>query len=368
MRIAVSKETAERERRVALVPEGAARLVRAGLEVAVERGAGASAGFPDAQYAAAGASIADGPSAALSGAGIVLKVRRPSAGEASLFPAGSTLIGLLQPAAQDDLFALLARRGVTALAMELVPRITRAQSMDALSSQATVAGYKAVLVGAAALSKLLPMLTTAAGTLAPAKAFVLGAGVAGLQAIATARRLGAVVSAFDVRPAVKEQVQSLGAAFVDAPVAAEGAGGYARELEEEQRRGVLEVVGRHAAGMDLVVSTAQVPGRPAPRLLTAEAVRSMRPGSVIVDLAADTGGNCELTRPGETVEAGGVTVMGPLDLAASVPLHASQMYSRNMEALLAHLVKNGMLALDLADEIAGAMAVVHAGEVRRRSA
>jgi NAD(P) transhydrogenase subunit alpha len=367
VRIAIPKETAERERRVALVPEGAARLVRAGLEVAVERGAGGGAGFPDAQYLAAGASVVDGSAAALSGAGLVLKVRRPSPEEAALLPEGSTLVGLLQPAAPGDLLALLARRGVSALAMELVPRITRAQSMDALSSQSTVAGYKAVLVGAAALSKILPMLTTAAGTLAPAKAFVLGAGVAGLQAIATARRLGAVVSAFDVRPAVKEQVQSLGAVFVDAPVSAEGAGGYARELEEEQRRGVLEVVGRHAAAMDLVISTAQVPGKPAPRLLAAEAVRSMRPGSVIVDLAAETGGNCELTRPGETVDVGGVTVMGPLDLAASVPLHASQMYSRNLEALLAHLVKNGRLTLDLSDEITGAMAVVHSGEVRRRA-
>jgi H+-translocating NAD(P) transhydrogenase subunit alpha len=277
------------------------------------------------------------------------------------------LIAFLQPWASAEILALLAERRVIALAMELVPRIARAQAMDALSSQATVAGYKAVLLGAAALSKLLPMLTTAAGTIAPAKAFVLGAGVAGLQAIATARRLGAVVSAFDVRPAVKEQVQSLGASFVEAAaVSAEGEGGYARELAADQQRVVLEVVGRHLVDMDLVVSTAQVPGKAAPRLLTEEMVRAMRPGSVIVDLAAESGGNCALTRPGETVAVGGVTILGPLDLPATVPLHASQMYSRNLESLLKHLVTGGRLALDLGDEIAGAMALVHGGEIRHR--
>jgi NAD(P) transhydrogenase subunit alpha len=251
--------------------------------------------------------------------------------------------------------------------MERVPRITRAQSMDALSSQATVAGYKSVLLGAAALPKLLPMLTTAAGTLAPARAFIIGAGVAGLQAIATARRLGAVVSAIDVRAAVKEQVQSLGASFVEVEaVSAEGAGGYAKELDEDQQTRLLAAIGRHLKEVDLVISTAQIPDRPAPRLVTAEMVRGMRPGSVIVDLAAETGGNCELTRPGETVEAEGVTIIGPLSLPASVPQHASQMYSRNVQSLLEHLLRDGALRLDLADEITGAMAVTHAGEIRRK--
>ncbi len=367
MRIAVLKETAPGERRVALVPETVSRLVRAGSELRVQRGAGESAGFLDAAYEAAGAGISPDAAAAVQQAEVVLKVQRPSPEEVTLLPPGVVLASFLQPAASGELFGLLAERKVTALALEWVPRITRAQSMDALSSQATVAGYKAVLIGASALPKLLPMLTTAAGTLAPAKCFVLGAGVAGLQAVATARRLGAVVSAFDVRPVVREQVQSLGASFVEAEaVSAEGVGGYAKELAEAEQRKILEAVGRHVKDMDLVISTAQVPGRPAPRLLTEEMVRSMRPGSVIVDLAAESGGNCALTRPGETVLAGGVAVLGAVNVASTVPLHASQMYSRNLQALLAHLAPDGQLRLDLADEITGAMAVVHAGEVRRR--
>jgi len=255
---------------------------------------------------------------------------------------------------------------VTALALELVPRISRAQSMDALSSQANLAGYKAVIIGAEAMSRILPMMMTAAGTLAPAKAFVLGAGVAGLQAVATARRLGAVVSAFDVRPAVKEQVQSLGASFVEAPVAAEGAGGYAKELAGGEQQRVLETIAAHISSQDLVVTTAQVPGRPAPRLVTAEMVRSMRPGSVVVDLAADSGGNCELCRGGEVVDEGGVLVLGPLNVAATVPFHASQTYCKNLLALVQHLLdKDGRPCIDLADEITGAMTVVHAGEIRK---
>jgi NAD(P) transhydrogenase subunit alpha len=242
--------------------------------------------------------------------------------------------------------------------MELVPRITRAQSMDVLSSQATVAGYKAVLLGSAAMTRLLPMLTTAAGTLAPAKAFVLGAGVAGLQAIATARRLGAVVSAFDVRPAVREQVQSLGASFIAADMVQEGAetaGGYARELAQDQHQRELEVIHRHIKDMDLVITTAQIPGKPAPRLITEAMVKDMKPGAVIVDLAADTGGNCELTRPGETVTVGGVAIIGAVNLSATVPFHASQMYSKNVETLLRHLAPDGKLNLDPNDEITGAM-------------
>ncbi len=367
MRIAVLKETVSGERRVALVPETISRLVKTGWAVRIERGAGDTASFPDGAYEAAGATLTSSAAAALEGAEVCLKVQRPSTEEAALIPPGSVLACFLQPAASGELLALLARRKVTALALELVPRITRAQSMDALSSQATVAGYKAVLLGASALPKLLPMLTSAAGTLAPAKCFVVGAGVAGLQAIATARRLGGVVSAFDVRAAVREQVQSLGASFVETEaVSAEGAGGYARELTGEQQRKVLEAVGRHVKEMDLVVSTAQVPGRPAPRLITEAMVRSMRAGSVIVDLAAESGGNCELTRPGETIVAGGVCVLGPTNLPSTVPLHASQMYSRNLFALLGHLARDGNLQVDVGDEITGAMAVAHAGEVRVR--
>ena len=363
MRIAVLKETAEGERRVALVPENVTRLVKQAHEIRIEAGAGAAAGFPDAAYQAAGAGLL--PRAeALAGAEVVAKVQRPSQAEADELPTGALLVALLAPHQSGELLARLAARGVDALAMERVPRTTRAQSMDALSSQATISGYKAVLLGAAALTRILPMLTTAAGTLAPAKAFVIGAGVAGLQAIATARRLGAVVSAFDVRPVVKEQVQSLGASFVETEVAAEGSGGYAKELGQAEQERVRATLARHVRDMDLVVTTAAIPGKPAPRLLDAEMVRSMRPGSVIVDLAAETGGNCELTRPGETVVEGGVTVLGPVNLPSSAPFHASQMYGRNVTTLLQHLSKDGRLALDPADEIAGAMLVVHGGKAR----
>jgi NAD(P) transhydrogenase subunit alpha len=363
MRIGVARETAPRERRVALVPDGVARLVRAGLEVAVERGAGEAAFLPDAAYEKAGAQLVEADAALAADA--VLKVRRPSLAEAERLRSGATLVALLQPAASADVLGLLAERGVNALAMELVPRITRAQSLDALSSQATVAGYQAVILGASRLPRLLPMLTTAAGTLAPSKVFVVGAGVAGLQAIATARRLGGVVSAFDVRPAVREQVASLGASFVQAgELAAEGAGGYAHELDADQQRRELAALERHLPDQDLVVTTAQIPGRKAPVLFTERMVRSMKAGSVIVDLAAETGGNTAVTRPGETVEIQGVTVIGALDLAATVPLHASQMYGRNLEALLQVVVRDGRLQLDPQDEIVGAMAVVLGGRVR----
>jgi proton-translocating NAD(P)+ transhydrogenase subunit alpha len=365
MRIGVPRETASHERRVALVPDTVKRLAKAGHELVVERGAGAAAGFPDAQYEGAGARLAD--AAAALGAELVLKVQRPSLDEVPRFAAGAVLVALLAPASGAQTFAALAAQQVTALAMELVPRITRAQAMDALSSQANLAGYKAVIIGAEAMPRILPMMTTAAGTLAPARAFVIGVGVAGLQAIATARRLGAVVSGFDVRPVVKEQVQSLGATFVEAPVAAEGAGGYAKELAEDQQRRVLETVGKHIAAQDLVVTTAQIPGRPAPRLVTAEMVRSMKPGSVIVDLAAETGGNCELTRPGEAVEVAGVHVLGPVNVPATVAFHASQTYSRNLQSLLQHLLgEDGKPRLDVQDEITGAMIVTHQGEVRTR--
>jgi H+-translocating NAD(P) transhydrogenase subunit alpha len=364
MRIGVPRETATHERRVALVPETVTRFVKAGHELVVERGAGVLAGFPDTQYEAAGARLGD--AAAALGAELVLKVQRPGVDEVARLAPGAVLVSFLAPATGAEVIAALAQRKVTALAMELVPRITRAQSMDALSSQANLAGYKAVIIGAEAMQRILPMMTTAAGTLAPAKVFVIGVGVAGLQAIATARRLGAVVSGFDVRPVVKEQVQSLGATFVEAPVAAEGAGGYAKELAEDQQRRVLEAVGKHIVSQDLVVTTAQIPGRPAPRLVTAEMVRAMKPGSVIVDLAAETGGNCEVTKPGEAIEVAGVHVLGPLNVPATVAFHASQTYSKNLQSLLQHLLdKEGRPKLDVQDEITGAMIVTHGGEVRK---
>jgi proton-translocating NAD(P)+ transhydrogenase subunit alpha len=365
MRIAVLRETAQGERRVALVPDGVARLVKAGHQVRIEREAGAAAGFGDAAYLAAGARV-ESAAEALDGAEVVAAVRSPAPEEADRLPPGALLVGLLQPATSRPLLERLAARGVDAVAMEKVPRTTRAQAMDALSSQASLAGYKAVLLGAAALPRILPMMTTAAGTLAPARVFVVGAGVAGLQALATARRLGAVTSAFDVRPVVKEQVQSLGATFVEVPaVAAEGQGGYAKELGQDEQARVLAAIGAHLSEVDLVVTTAAIPDKPAPRLLTAAMVAAMRPGSVVVDLAAETGGNCELTRAGQTVEAHGVTILGPVNLAATIPSHASQLYSRNVLTLLQHLSsKEGALRLDPADEIAGAMLVVHHGKVR----
>ena len=372
MRIAVLKETAERERRVALTPDAVKRLAGAGHEVLVERGAGEAAYFPDALYEQAGARVAASAGDAARGAHLVAKVQRPRPDEAACLDEGSALVSLLQPPvgtafADDASVRALAGRRVTAFALERVPRITRAQSMDVLSSQATVAGYKAVLLGASHLARLMPMLTTAAGSIPPAKALVIGAGVAGLQAIATARRLGAVVSAFDVRAAAKEQVQSLGATFVAAELVtagAEAAGGYAREQTAEERAAVAEALAQHAKDMDLIVCTAAVPGRPAPRILTAATVDAMKPGSVVVDLAAETGGNCERTRPGETVDAGGVLVLGPLNLPSTLPYHASQMLGRNVLTFVQHVSKDGALAVDLDDEITGAMAVVHDGRVR----
>jgi NAD(P) transhydrogenase subunit alpha len=367
MRISVLKETDPRERRVALVPDSVKRLVDAGHELIVEHGAGLGAYFSDAQYEAAGATIAAN-GAATSGAQIVAKVQRPTLDEAMRLDEGSILISLLQPAQSADLLARLAERRITGFALERVPRITRAQSMDVLSSQATVAGYKAVLLGAGELARLMPMLTTAAGTITPAKAFVIGAGVAGLQAIATARRLGAVVSAFDIRPAAREQVQSLGASFVaseQVAAGAETAGGYAKEQSSDEQARTAQALAKHIKDMDLVISTASVPGRPAPKLITDEMVASMRPGSVIVDLAAEGGGNCTLTKPGETVVVNGVTIIGPLNVPSDVPFHASQMLSKNVLTFLQHIVnKEGALVVDMADEITGAMAVTHAGEVR----
>jgi NAD(P) transhydrogenase subunit alpha len=360
MRIAVLTETAPHERRVALAPPIVQRLIKAGHEVAIESNAGEGAFFPDAAFAAAGAVMVPDREAILAGCEVLLAVQRPPVSVLHSLPAGALVIGLLHPAAGDDYFSTAAARGLTLLAMELVPRTTRAQAMDALSSQATVAGYAAVLLGASRLSRLLPMLTTAAGTIPPAKVFVLGAGVAGLQAIASARRLGAVVSAFDVRPAVREEVQSLGATFVEAAAvtaAAEGAGGYAKQLGEEQQRNVLQAIGKHLPDMDLVITTAQIPGKPSPRLITAEMVATMKPGSVVVDLAIEGGGNCAMTRLDEVVVAHGVTILGPVNLASSISQHASLMYSRNLLNLLEYFVKDGRPVLAADDPVTGPMMV-----------
>jgi NAD(P) transhydrogenase subunit alpha len=364
MRIVVLKERAERERRVALVPESASKLVKSGAAVSIETGAGESAGFPDAQYSAAGATVSPDVATALGGASLILTVQPPLPDAIALIPPGAILVSLVPTPAQSVL-PLLAERQVTTLALERVPRITRAQSMDVLSSQATVAGYKAVLLGASQMPRLMPMMTTAAGSLTPAKALVIGAGVAGLQAIATAKRLGAVVSAFDVRAAVKEQVHSLGASFVEIGVTAEGTGGYAREQTTDEQVRIQQALGNHIKDMDLVVSTAAIPGRRAPILITEPMVASMKPGAVIVDVAAETGGNCALTQAGTTMTApNGVIIAGPLNLPATTPLHASQMFSRNVFTLLQHLIKDGTPVIDLNDEITGPMCVTHAGQVR----
>jgi len=334
----------------------------------VQAGAGLRAGFRDDAYQAVGATIVPDAAAALGGVQVVAKVQPPSSDEINRIDMGATLVSLMRPGQSTEIVAALAQRRITALALELVPRITRAQSMDVLSSQSTVAGYKGVLIGAAALGKFLPMLTTAAGNISPAKCFVIGAGVAGLQAIATARRLGGVVSAFDVRPAAREQVQSLGASFVANDLvnaSAEAAGGYARAQTEDEQARTLAAIGAHIKDMDLVITTAQIPGKPAPRLITHQMIETMRAGSVIVDLAAETGGNCELSKPGETVQAHDVTVIAPLNLPSTVAFHASQMFGRNITELLKHVVKDGALQLDPTDEITGAMMMTHDGQVLR---
>jgi NAD(P) transhydrogenase subunit alpha len=369
MKVAVPKEIRPGERRVALVPKDVQTLVKWGLEVVVESGAGAQAGVGDEEYRAAGAALAESASDAIRGAGIVLRVNAPSLSspdEVAPLAKGTVLVSFLSPLTNLELVKRLADAGITAISMELVPRITRAQSMDALSSQATAAGYRAVLLAAGHLPKFLPMFTTAAGTIRPAKALVLGAGVAGLQAIATSRRLGAVVEAFDVRPAVKEQVQSLGAKFLEAPqeVAAEGEGGYAKELSKDQHEKELALIGKAIVDADIVITTAQIPGRPAPILITEEMVKSMKPGSVIVDLAAESGGNCVHTRADETVVVGAVQIHGPTNLPAGVPVHASQMYSRNITTLLGELIDDdGKLALDFANDVVGPSTVTHEGQV-----
>ena len=364
MKVAIPKESAADERRVALVPDTAAKLIAASLEVSLESGAGAGAYFPDEVYEKAGVKVVKGAAALLKDADAVLKVQAPAPNEIGLLKSGAVLISFLQPSTQADIVRALAKRGVTAFSLELVPRISRAQSMDALSSQASAAGYKAVLMAAGRLGKFFPMMMTAAGTVAPARVLVMGAGVAGLQAIATARRLGAVVSAYDVRPAVKEEVQSLGGTFIELALESQqGEGGYAREQSEEFLRKQRELIGEHVAKSDVVITTAAVPGRRAPLLVTGEMVKGMRPGSVIVDLASDTGGNVELTEAGKDVDVAGVTIIGTRNVPSTMPLATSQLLARNVANLLLHLVKDGAITLDFEDEITKGSCVTHGGEI-----
>jgi len=365
--IAVPKETAAGETRVALTPSIVSKLTADGLSVSVQKGAGMQATFTDADYEQAGAAIVAGTGDLWRNADVVLKVQKPGDEEIGLMTPGTTLIAFLWALYDPDLVEKLREAGITAIGMDALPRISRAQTMDALSAMSSLAGYKSVLLGANALGKYLPMLVTAAGTIPPARVLVLGAGVAGLQAIATARRLGAIVEAFDVRPAVKEQVESLGASFIDIPAGeeeTETSGGYARELKEETRQRQQQVLREHVRKSDLVITTALVPGKPAPRLISAEMVAEMTPGSVIVDLAAEQGGNCELTRPGQDhFSENGVIIRGPLNIPAAMPVHASQLYARTVQTLLRHLIKDGRIHLDFEDEITRQAVITHEGRV-----
>ena len=376
MLIGVPREIASGERRVAIVPEVVPSLIRAGHRVVVERGAGQRAGFTDEAYKAVGADVVDTPEQIYATAQMILKVQRPARAEASgqaeldMLVKGTVLIGLLQPSGDPALFQQLADREIIACSMELVPRTTRAQMMDALSSQSTVAGYKAVLLAANALQKFFPMLMTAAGTVRPARVLVIGAGVAGLQAIATARRIGAVVEAFDTRPVVKEQVQSLGATFVELDVHledAEDAGGYARQLSDRHIKLEKELIHKHALQADVIITTALIPGKPAPVLVSAETVAAMRPGSVIVDLAGEQGGNCELTVPGETIVTHDVTIIAPLQISSELAYHASQMYAKNISALVVLLAPKGELNLNFGDDIIDAVVITANGEIRHEA-
>jgi NAD(P) transhydrogenase subunit alpha len=370
--VGVPREIVPGERRVALVPDVVAKLVSSGLQVLIEAGAGCEAFFPDEAYREAGGIIALSAEALYQQADIVLKVQPPAWNkmldqhEADLLRPDSVLITFLEPQRHAELLERLAKRGVMVISMNAIPRITRAQPMDALSSMSTIAGYKAVLLAANALGRFFPMLMTAAGTLAPARVLVLGAGVAGLQALATARRLGAVTQAFDTRPAVKEQVQSVGATFIELPISleeTEDEGGYARAMSEEFYQREQDAIREHVARADVVITTALIPGKPAPRLITKEMVQTMQPGSVIVDLAAEQGGNCALTVAGETVVHYGVTILGPLNLPSTMPIHASQMYARNIASVVMHIVKNGRLNLDFEDEIIRSACLTHDGRV-----
>jgi H+-translocating NAD(P) transhydrogenase subunit alpha len=369
MYVAVPREHEPGERRVALTPDAVGRLDPLGIEVLVESGVGDLAALPDSAFREAGATIVDSAAALHEKADIVVRAGRVQPDDVPALRVGCALVGWLWPRTSPELVRALCERRITAFGMESIPRATRAQRMDALSSQATVSGYRSVILAAEMLPRFFPLLMTAAGTVAPAKVLVLGAGVAGLQAIATARRLGAVVSAFDTRPVVKEQVESLGASFVEIELAVAGAQdsrGYATALTDEQQAQQQLELERHIADSDVVITTALVPGRPAPQLIPAAAVKAMRPGSVIVDLAAETGGNCELTERGETVVREDVTIVGVLNLPAGMPLHASQMYARNISAVLEHLVHDGRLVIDLDDEISADAIITHDGRVTTR--
>ena len=365
MKIAVAKEIEVGERRVTLIPEVVARLVKQGWEIWVEKGAGEGSFFSDDAYEAAGAKLISDTALLWREADVIVKVGIPKEHEVNQLREGAALISFLNPLGKPELIQQLANRKVTAFSMELIPRTSRAQSMDALSSQASVAGYKAVLIAAAASPKFFPMLTTAAGTIKPAKVFVIGAGVAGLQAIATARRLGAMVEAFDIRPAVKEEVQSLGAKFVEVAIAEDtvAEGGYAKEISEAAKKQTQQVLTERIKQADVVITTAQVPGKKAPLLVTEEMIAQMNPGSVIVDLAAEQGGNCAGTEPGKDVVRQGVTIIGPINLPSSMPVHASQMYAKNVSTLLQYLVKDGQLQMNFDDDIVESTCVTHSGEI-----
>jgi NAD(P) transhydrogenase subunit alpha len=363
--IGALRETAPHETRVSLVPEVASKFAASGAQVVMERGAGERARFIDSAYK--NVEWLDSGTAVLERADVVLTVQPLSIEQIGKLRAGAIVIGFMQPHARQAEIALLRERRITSFAMELVPRISRAQSMDALSSQASIAGYKAVLIAANHLQKFLPMLTTAAGTIRPSQLLVIGAGVAGLQAIATARRLGAVVEAYDVRSATREQVKSLGAKFVDTGVSAEGQGGYARELTDEEKKRQQEVLDARIAAADVVVSTASVPGRAAPKIISRAAVERMRAGAVIVDIAAEQGGNCELTRAGEVVDHGGVTIVGPVNLAATLAYNASEMYARNLLNFLKPAIDKGELKIDWNDEVFAQSCVTHDGVIKHEA-
>ncbi len=368
MRLALPREIVAGERRTALVPETVEKLTRAGVEVAVQQGAGTGAFIDDEAYRAAGASIVADARSLLQSADLVVKIHRPmptdGTHEAELLREGSVLLAILQPMVNPELMKQLAERRVTAFSLDAIPRIARAQALDVLSSMSSVAGYRAVIMAAAALPRFFPLMMTAAGTVTPARVLILGAGVAGLQAIATARRLGAVVEAFDTRPVVKEQVESLGATFIDASLpGGEDQRGYATALSEDAHRRELEVIGARVREADVVITTALIPGQRAPLLITADMVRSMRPGSVIVDLAGEFGGNCELSRPGETVTEATVTIMAPLNMPSGMPVHACQMFSRNVAAFLKLIIKDGALTLDFDDQIVKDACITHDGSI-----
>ena len=362
IRVAVPKETYPGERRVALIPEVSRKMAKLDIEVLLESGAGDAAHYPDADFDSA--RIVSDAGSLYGEADIILTVQPPALEVIEQLREGSILVGMLLPFQRLQHVARLKERNITSFAMELVPRISRAQSMDTLSSQAAAAGYKAVIIAAERSGHFFPMLTTAAGTIRPSRVVVIGAGVAGLQAIATARRLGAIVEGYDVRAATKEQVESLGARFIDIDVAAEGTGGYARELTEEEKQQQQAILAEHIAAANVVISTAALPGRPSPKIITSAMVESMKPGSVIIDLAAEGGGNCELTKAGEDIEHHGVVIAGPLNVPSMLAVHASEMYAKNLLNFLTPMIKDGTLAPDWGDEVLAESVLTHQGEIR----